>query len=255
MTATQAILEQFQRMKPDNMCAALATVVKVEGSAYRRPGARMLVSPDGRRLGSISGGCLEADVALRAQQVLATGQPDYVLYDTRTSNGDLLVELGCKGAVGILIERADNPEVRGSLEFLASFAQDRGEGAMATVFRVEGDCPVRVGDRLLQRAQRAIHGNLATSWITAALQQDTAQVMQSGYAQTRTYTFTEGVAEVLIETESLWVLKCILTNVSGSRDCNVNWRVRTEPTRSRDAPGIPGIEKRPNSNCKEPLPT
>ena len=47
--------------------AVLATVVHVKGSAYRRPGARMLILPDGQHIGSISGGCLEGDVCQKAR--------------------------------------------------------------------------------------------------------------------------------------------------------------------------------------------
>src|SRR5207247_427612 len=95
--------------------------------------------------------------------------------------------------------RADDPQVLSSLEFLASFVQEWGQGAMTTVFRVEGDCPVRVGERLLQRAQEAGYGSLATSCITASLQQECMHVMQSGHAQTRMVTFPSGRAEALIE--------------------------------------------------------
>src|SRR5579871_216511 len=81
MRDLQAIREACREEADTRTPLALATVVKVEGSAYRRPGARMLIYPDGRRIGSVSGGCLEADVVLRAQQVLATGEPAYVLYE------------------------------------------------------------------------------------------------------------------------------------------------------------------------------
>ena len=85
--------------------AALATLVRVEGSSYRRPGARLLVLGNGLRIGSISGGCLENDVILRAQRVLASGQPETAVYDTTTEN-DLVwgVGLGCQGVVHIFIE-------------------------------------------------------------------------------------------------------------------------------------------------------
>ena len=86
--------------------AALATLVKVEGSSYRRPGARLLLLPDDTRLGSISGGCLEEDVMERARRVLATGKPELAVYDT-TAENDLVwgVGLGCQGVVRVLIER------------------------------------------------------------------------------------------------------------------------------------------------------
>jgi xanthine/CO dehydrogenase XdhC/CoxF family maturation factor len=86
--------------------AVLATLVNVEGSSYRRPGARLLLLADGRRIGSISGGCLEEDVVTRAAQVRATGTADAVVYDTSSEN-DLVwgVGLGCHGVVRVLIEK------------------------------------------------------------------------------------------------------------------------------------------------------
>src|SRR5690606_6445835 len=84
----------------------LATLVSVAGSSYRRPGARLLLTPHGQRIGSISGGCLEEDVLARARHVAATGTPDLVTYDT-TSENDLVwgVGLGCHGIVQVFIEK------------------------------------------------------------------------------------------------------------------------------------------------------
>ena len=86
--------------------AVLATLVRVEGSSYRRPGARLLLLEDGTRCGSISGGCLEDDVVTRAQAVLASGKPQTVVYDT-TSENDLVwgTGLGCHGIVRVLLEK------------------------------------------------------------------------------------------------------------------------------------------------------
>lgn len=90
--------------------SVLATLVAVEGSSYRRPGARLLIGPGGLRVGSISGGCLEEDVIARAAQVLATGEPDAVVYDT-TSENDVVwgVGLGCHGVVRVLLEKISPP--------------------------------------------------------------------------------------------------------------------------------------------------
>ncbi len=86
--------------------SVLATLVTVEGSSYRRPGARLLVSDDGIRIGSVSGGCLEEDILERARKVAANGVPQLAVYDTTTEN-DLIwgVGLGCHGVVQVLIER------------------------------------------------------------------------------------------------------------------------------------------------------
>ena len=84
----------------------MATLVKVEGSAYRRPDARMLITSDSQQVGTISGGCLESDVVKRSQEVLLTGISTLVKYDT-TSEDDLVwgLGLGCQGVAYILIER------------------------------------------------------------------------------------------------------------------------------------------------------
>src|SRR5476651_89874 len=94
---------------------ALATVVHVEGSSYRRAGARMLVTEDGQLTGAISGGCLEGDALRKARLVMAQNKSMLVTYDT-TDDDDAKfgVGLGCNGIIHILIEpiiaeTPDNP--------------------------------------------------------------------------------------------------------------------------------------------------
>jgi xanthine/CO dehydrogenase XdhC/CoxF family maturation factor len=84
---------------------ALATLVRVEGSNYRRPGARLLLDQKGPLRGSLSGGCLEGDVYARAMEVLQTGRPRLMQYDLR-GDGDLVwgSGSGCEGALEILVE-------------------------------------------------------------------------------------------------------------------------------------------------------
>lgn len=90
--------------------SVLATLVSVEGSSYRRPGARLLLAANGLRIGSISGGCLEEDVLARARRVLETGQAEAIVYDT-TAENDLVwgVGLGCHGIVRVLLEKIVPP--------------------------------------------------------------------------------------------------------------------------------------------------
>lgn len=127
--------------------AALATLVNVLGSSYRQPGARCLLLPDGRTIGSISGGCLEEDVRIRARQVLESGEPQLVLYDTAAEN-DLWwgTGLGCQGQVRVFIERlpAMLPAWVGALR--ENF-HARRETALAVVY--EGAAASPRGTRLL----------------------------------------------------------------------------------------------------------
>jgi xanthine/CO dehydrogenase XdhC/CoxF family maturation factor len=90
--------------------AAVATVVRVHGSAYRREGARMLVRPDGTYECALSGGCLEPAVADAAARVIATGEPATVSYDL-ADDSIWSLNIGCSGAVDIRIERLDDDEV------------------------------------------------------------------------------------------------------------------------------------------------
>ncbi len=80
---------------------ALATLVRAEGSSYRRPGARMLLVSDGTTVGSLSGGCLEEEVAQRGLEVLQSGIPSLMEFDTR-------LRFGCNGRIDILVERVAN---------------------------------------------------------------------------------------------------------------------------------------------------
>jgi xanthine/CO dehydrogenase XdhC/CoxF family maturation factor len=85
----------------------LATVVATAGSTYRKPGARMLIMEDGSYLGLLSGGCLEADLKIHAQEVMARGVPRAVEYDMRGPDDILFgIGAGCEGAMRILLEPA-----------------------------------------------------------------------------------------------------------------------------------------------------
>lgn len=96
---------------------ALATVIEVEGSAYRRVGARMLVLEDGTWLGSISGGCLEGDMLKKAQLAMDSQAYKIVTYDTREEDPfELGIGLGCNGKIVILI----NPFKDQIIEFCRS---------------------------------------------------------------------------------------------------------------------------------------
>jgi xanthine dehydrogenase accessory factor len=77
---------------------ALATLVRREGSSYRRPGARMLICEDGCAIGALSGGCIEEEVAARGLEILQTGEPALMSFDTRK-------RFGCNGKIDILVER------------------------------------------------------------------------------------------------------------------------------------------------------
>jgi xanthine dehydrogenase accessory factor len=103
---TSSIVARLAALAAEGRRSALATVVRVEGSAYRRPGAKLLIVETGETLGSISGGCLEADVCEVALEVIATGRPVMRHYDDATDDIVAGLGLGCNGAVDIFVQPA-----------------------------------------------------------------------------------------------------------------------------------------------------
>lgn len=140
MTETEAIVSAWRQASAQKLRGALATVVRVQGSAYRRPGARMFVTETKQRTGVLSGGCLEGDVTERALKVIETGEPIVVTYDT-TSDDDIVwgLGIGCRGVVQVLIEPASDFRCAGMVQLLADCEQSAQRGAVATVIRSEGE--------------------------------------------------------------------------------------------------------------------
>jgi xanthine/CO dehydrogenase XdhC/CoxF family maturation factor len=130
----------FHRGQP----LALATLVRAEGSSYRRPGARMLVCPDGTTVGSLSGGCLEEEVARRAFEVLRTGKPSLMSFDTR-------LRYGCNGSIEVFVELAREDFLT---ELATHFAERRGCRAV-TVFE---ENEKQLGTNILARAEEVPAG-------------------------------------------------------------------------------------------------
>lgn len=115
MKEIKDIIAAFEKALLNNKKSALATVVNVQGSSYRRPGARMLITEDGELTGAISGGCLEGDALKKAVLAITQNKKKLVIYDTTDEDDAKLgIQLGCNGIVSILFEPAldkdlDNP--------------------------------------------------------------------------------------------------------------------------------------------------
>lgn len=192
-------IEQYVTEQTDTALLALATVVFVRGSAYRRPGAQMLIYADGKRLGSVSGGCLEADVVTRAKEVMETGIAEYVLYDAKSSNGDLVFELGCGGAIGILIERATYSALLSHLRSLSALMQKRKRGVIATIYQSEGTAENFTGKRLiLEESGQLTKGGIDPN-TEAKILFDAREVLGNGKRRNTTYSLSQGKIEVLFE--------------------------------------------------------
>jgi xanthine/CO dehydrogenase XdhC/CoxF family maturation factor len=121
----------------------LATVVGTAGSTYRKAGARMLIMADGSYLGLLSGGCMEADLAAHAQEVIAAGVPRAIEYDMRGPD-DVLFGLGagCEGAMRILLEPAGRETPAAAALGAAGRAAQKGETSSLIVIHESNHLPL-----------------------------------------------------------------------------------------------------------------
>jgi xanthine/CO dehydrogenase XdhC/CoxF family maturation factor len=145
----ERIAKEFERLRSRGGAAVLATIVGTRGSTYRRAGARMLIGDDGSVTGSLSGGCLERDVILRARQVMAGGEPVVARYDSTSDDPEEGYSVGCNGLVEILVERLDQGTEL--MDFLGACVRQRRIGVVATILGVDR-VAARRGGHLLLRA-------------------------------------------------------------------------------------------------------
>ncbi len=160
MTELQRLFLAYDQHRAARRPCALATVVEVIGSAYRRPGARMLVTEDGELTGAISGGCLEGDARQRARRAIFQGEPALVTYDTRDEDDPRHgLGPGCQGVVRILLEPLDFANPDNPLELLRGFARHPVPAVLATIFETDANgLKAAVGQRVLLTETGAVRG-------------------------------------------------------------------------------------------------
>ena len=200
MKELQRILKTFEQNQNSGQSLALATLVKAQGSTYRRPGARMLMTSQGQMIGSLSGGCLEGDVFEQAQTVMASGKPIVVQYDTM-SDEDIIwgLGLGCNGIVQILIERLEEENPFNPLAFLTECLHRRQVGILATVFHVEGQVKAQVGSRLMVYPDSTVKSDIEDADLVAQIREDSWKALNDSRSTVKAYPLPTGKAEVFIE--------------------------------------------------------
>jgi len=193
------VLKRTERITKTGGTAVLATLVKVDGSAYRHAGARMLIESDGQRTGFLSAGCLEADLAIRAKEVFESGQPRVVTYDT-SGPEDIVwgLGLGCNGILNILLERTDSPSVQRGLQFIGACIRQRRPGVMATLVFSREDQQVRSRLCGLVPPDGTIELDVPGP-LREHLSNEMKKVLQTGVSSTLQVELPEGRAGIFIE--------------------------------------------------------
>jgi xanthine/CO dehydrogenase XdhC/CoxF family maturation factor len=164
MTELRRILEELDLAERAGTSLLLATVVGVEGSTYRRPGARLLLSEERWLAGGVSGGCVEGDLLKRAFHRTAAG-PVLVEYDTRTDDDAAWGRaLGCNGLVEVWLERLRPGDPVHPLRTLGWWRDGSVPGVLATVLR---GTPGPAGARLALDAAGAVAATIRDAGLAA----------------------------------------------------------------------------------------
>ena len=150
MKEIRDILKAFDQAQQDGKQTALATVVHVEGSSYRRPGARMLIEDDGQLTGAISGGCLEGDALRKALLVMTEKRSRLVTYDTMDDDDAKFgVGLGCNGIIQVLIEPIDIKDPNNPIQYLKIINEKRQKAVLVSLFSLSDKKDPQYGTCLL----------------------------------------------------------------------------------------------------------
>lgn len=197
MREHEAILRAWDAARAEGTRCVLATVVHVEGSAFRQAGVRMLVDEFGNMTGAISGGCLEGDALLKALHALERNQNKLVTYDTSDEDDAVIgAQLGCNGVIQVLFEPLDPDAPENPAEWLRKATQETVAGALVCVFDLEKKRP-QPGTCFFTPVQAPFAHPLPpvldplTAEITRALAERTSQVVSWPTGETTLHAFIQ----------------------------------------------------------------
>ncbi len=221
MREWRMLLSEARRLWAQGTAHVVATVVRIGGSTYRRPGARMIVEPDGTSYGAVSGGCLEGEITHQALQLLQEDLPARLLAFDLTED-DLLYGFGtgCNGVVHVLLERVPTSGRMSPLVLLDRFLQARRQAVLATVIETheagqdwlghhyllcegglaEGDLPEAspaawIREEAYRMLNRSLAGHEERSWAVQRYAADNARMelfLEVLYPPVRLLIFGEG---------------------------------------------------------------
>lgn len=199
----RSIVDAAARLRREREPYLTATVVCVHGSAYRRPGARMLLTRFRWIAGSVSGGCLEGDISSKGWWRTQSGEPVLVTYDSRlpqdADDDDVRAAfgLGCDGVVEVMLERAGTGRLD-PLELAEKCLRAQRRGAVVTVFRSEG-AGIAVGARLALCDGEEPCGDALPDAVREAMLTDARTAIATGRSCNRSYATESGTIEAFVE--------------------------------------------------------
>lgn len=158
MKEIRRILREYEQIDLDKEKVALASVVNVEHSSYRRIGARMLVRNNGMWTGGISGGCLERDALKRSQMAIFKNKATRVVYDTMDDDENQIgIGLGCNGRIEVVFTPIDPQDENNELEQLRKALDTDQPCIMLKVIDAPDDTDLLGRQLMVENTADAVH--------------------------------------------------------------------------------------------------
>lgn len=194
MKEIKSILAAYDRLDHITNRAALATVVRVEGSSYRRTGARMLVVDDGTWVGGISGGCLEGDALKRARLAIARSRPSLITYDTTEDDAHQIgVGLGCNGIIDVLLTPVLPDDFHSPISVLQEVVADRRQtNVLLTITKLEGELNGFGMGSIIRYSDRESLRELGDESLTERLIRGIQEVVKNSKSAALSYILDDG---------------------------------------------------------------
>jgi xanthine/CO dehydrogenase XdhC/CoxF family maturation factor len=178
MKELREIINAYEFAKKKEKRLALATLVHLNGSSYRRPGARMIVDEAGQLTGAISGGCLEGDALRKAVFCIHQQQPKLVVYDTSDEDDATIgVQLGCSGIIQVLFEPIDETDPLNPIELLKKAIHKRQNTVLVTLYASKIEKGDTVGTTMLLEDSGEFHNNSTFQFVPETLLQDVKETL------------------------------------------------------------------------------
>lgn len=196
MKELSEILKAVDESTARGVPAALATIIGVRGSTYRRAGARLLITKSNQMTGNLSGGCLEGDVAVLAGEVIEQQTPRLMNYDL-TADDDAVwgLGLGCNGAIEVFVE----PTSAGDLLWRAARAALDSDEAVVIATVVEGTTAVPAGCRALIWPDGRRQGSMGDASVDAEVLRLAEDGLRDRRSATHTVTGPGGAVRIFVE--------------------------------------------------------
>jgi xanthine dehydrogenase accessory factor len=186
------IIQAFEEAQKLQKQTALATVVHVDGSSYRRPGARMLITEHGELTGAISGGCLEGDALRKSLLAIMEQKTKLVTYDTNDEDDAKLgLGLGCNGIIQVLIEPIDASNPYNPIQLLKIATAKRQKSSLVTLFALQDKQALQPGTCLLVTEDQSISNNapfLEDTLLVETLMAHAKEAMANHQSSFKNYT-------------------------------------------------------------------